>query len=582
MKKKILLLLISFFIIFLLSCMDADETETSVSDSSAGKSVTLPGSDGILKSVSSAATQEYSYTYRECVYIQSPGATEPVTIAANILVPNPLTKGQRFPAIIFANSWALEEHEYIAQAIHFAKKGYIVLSFSSRGWGLSGGKVALGSPEDWADFSAVVDWLIANSPVDESNIGVCGISLGGGTALNAAAHESRIKTAVGISAWTDLETHMWSQETPKLVWGSLLVITGTILARMDPDIYSIYYATLTNSNIPWLKEWCSIRSPLTFIDNINERNVPVYIANGMEDYLFTPDSVLNFFNALKVDHKRADLSLGTHFTPEATGILGLDNYVFDKVDKWFDYWLKGIDTGIISNSNKSAVVTMQLKNSLNRAEYSTDKLQYSDGNYTWPPKTVSDETFYCGQRTLFTNGTLKTSMNTKTATDSMYSGLLSGSTAGAVVFPLLEQLGVGVITNINLLNRIESVAWESSAFSTVKKIRGGSELKLRLSLTFGKGQIIVYLYDVDKWGNATYITHGFHTFWDATPGAVMDISVPVMTTAYDIPAGHRLAMVIDTSDPLYSKPSLVPFNITYYYGNTAAKQIELTVPFENQ
>ncbi|HOP62195.1 MAG TPA: CocE/NonD family hydrolase [Spirochaetota bacterium] len=579
--KRFALLLSALCMIFFLSCMDATETETTDSGSSATvKSTTLPGVDGTLKSASSSTTT-YEYTYTECVYIESRGDEEPATIAGNILIPKAVTEGETFPAIIFANSWALEEHEYLAQAIHFAKKGYIVLSYSSRGWGVSGGQVALGSPEDWADFSAVVDWLIANSPVDESNIGVCGISLGGGTALNAAAHDERVKTAVGISAWTDLETHMWSEETPKLVWGSLLVITGTILARLDPDIYSIYYATLSNSNISWLKEWCGIRSPLTFVENINERDCPIYIANGMEDYLFTPDTVLNFFNALTVSHKRADLSLGTHFTPEATGILGLPNYVFNNVDMWFDYWLKGIDTGIISDQERSAVVTMQLKNSLNRVEFDTASLKKSDTEYSWPPNNVEEQTFYCAERTLFTNGKLKTSMNTKTSTDSMYSGLLSGSTAGAVIFPILEQLGVGVTTSMLLLNRLESVAWESSAFGTDKKIRGASEAKLRLSLSYKKGQIIIYLYDVDKWGTATYITHGFHTFWDATPGEVMDVTVPITTTAYDIPAGHHLAMVIDTSDPLYSKPSLRPFNIKYYYGKTADTQVMLTVPFEN-
>lgn len=579
--RRLSVIIITLCTAFLFSCMDAADTSGTGSGASGKvKAVTLPGADGVLKSAGSASTV-YDYTYQECVYIKSQGVAEPVTIAGNILIPKAVFQGEKFPAIIFANSWALEEHEYLAQAIHFAQKGYIVLSYSSRGWGLSGGKVALGSPEDWADFSAVVDWLVANSPVDESNIGVCGISLGGGTALNAVAHDSRVKTAVGISAWTDLERHMWSEDTPRLVWGSLLVLTGTLLARMDPDIYSIYYSTLSNTNIPWLKEWCKVRSPLTFIDEINKRNRPVYIANGMEDYLFGPDTVLDFFNALTVSHKRVDLSLGTHFTPEATGILGLPNYVFDKVDKWFDYWLKGIDNGIINDQNRSAVVTMQLKNSLDRVEYNAANLKKSDTDYSWPPNNVAEQTFYCGGRSLFTNGTLKTSMNTKTATDSMYSGLLSGSTAGAVIFPIFEQIGVGVTTSMLLLNRLESVAWESPSFSTVKKIRGGSEARLRLSLSYSRGQIIIYLYDVDSRGNATYITHGFHTFWNATPGELMELDIPILATAYNIPAGHHLAMVIDTSDPLYSKPGLVPFNITYYYGSTAAKQITLTVPFEN-
>ena len=573
--KKYLIGILSLISVIFISCMDATDTSGDRETSP------VPG-NGILKSATSAAaTTTYTYTYNECVYIKSPGATEAATIAANVFIPVAKTTGEKFPAIIFANSWACEEHEYLAQAIHFAQKGYVVLNFSSRGWGLSGGKVALGSPEDWADFTAIVDWLTANTPVDASNIGVCGISLGGGTALNGIAHDSRIKTAVAISAWTDLERHMWSDETPRMVWGSILVVTGTLLARMDTAIYDIFNCTLSNTSIPWLKQWCALRSPITYIDEFNKKNRPVYIANGMEDYLFGPDTVLAFFNALTVDHKRVDLSLGTHFTAEATGLLGLPNYVFTNVDNWFDYWLKGIDNGIISNQSKSAVVTMQLKNSLNRVEYDTASLKKSDTKYTWPPAGISTQTFYCGPRTLITNGSLKSSANTKSTTNDFYSGLLSGATAGAVVFPLLEQLGVAVTTNVNLLNRIESIAWESSAFTTVKKIRGGSEAKLRLSLNKKAGQVIIYLYDVDVWGTATYITHGFHTFWNATPGQVMNITIPVLATAYNIPSGHHLAMVVDGQDPLYAKPTLTPFTVNFHYGVSSADQITIKVPFEN-
>jgi len=558
-----------------------DATDSSSGYSSEQEASPVPGNGVLRSATSTAATATYDYTYNEFVDIASQGVTEAVTINANVFIPVAKTEGETFPAIIFGNSWGLEEHEYTAQAIYFAKKGYVVLSFQNRGWYTANGEINLGGLDDRADFKAVVDWLIANTPVDSANIGVCGISLGGGTALNAMAHDSRIKTVVGISAWTDLGRHMWSEDTPRAVWGLIIVGSGMLLGNISDDITAIWNATLTNTNIPWLKEWCALRSPITFVEEINKKNRPIYIANAMEDYLFMPDTVLDFFNALTVDHKRVDLSLGTHFTPEATGIIGLDNYVFTNVRNWFDYWLKGIDTGIISDQGGTAVVTMQLKNSLARVEYNAASLKKSDGEYTWPPSSVSSQTFYCGPRTLITNGSLKTTVNTKATTNDFYSGLLSGASAGTLLFPLLEQLGVAVTTNVNLLNRIESITWESPAFTTVKKIRGGAEAKLRLSLNKKAGQVIIYLYDVDKWGTATFITHGFHTFWNATPGQVMDVTVPIISTAYNIPSGHHLAMVIDSSDPLYAKPTLDPFKVNFHYGVSSAEQITLKVPFEN-
>ena len=138
------------------------------------------------------------------------------------------------------NSWALEEHEYYAQAYHFAKKGYVVLSYSQRGWGLSGGKASLSGPWDYADFSHVVDWAIANLPIEAENIGVSGISLGGGASLHAISHDSRVKTCAAISSYMDMYRSMYSEDTPRLFWGMILCGTASILAKADPNIYKVW------------------------------------------------------------------------------------------------------------------------------------------------------------------------------------------------------------------------------------------------------------------------------------------------------------------------------------------------------
>lgn len=542
----------------------------------------VPGKTGELKSASEAAAEpEYEYTYNEFVYIDSPGAEEPATLAANIMVPVKKTEGETFPAIIFINSWAMEEHEYIIQAAKFAKKGYVVLGYSCRGWGLSGGKVNLAGSEDVADFKSVVDWLIDNAPVDVDNIGSCGISYGGGGSLNALCHDPRIKTVAALSVFCDVERHLFSEDTPRLIWGGFLIATGTVLARMDPQLYDVYASTLTNTNMDWVRSWVHNRSPMTYIGNINERNKPVYIAQNFSDYLFTANSVIDFFNGLTVDHKRLDLNLGTHATGEITGLLGLDNYVFNNVHSWFDYWLKGVDTGIVEDHEKSAVVTMQEKNNLGRVVYEKESLAKNTGEYKWPANSVSSSAFNLAPRGIFSNGSLKTSANTSNTTNSYWSGLLSGATAGAALVPLLEQMGLELASNMYLLNRAESIAWESPSFSAAKKIRGAAEIKLRMSLSGSKGQVVVYLYDVDQWGRAVFITHGVRTFWNAVPGAVFETTIPILATAYDIPAGHHLAAVVDSSDPMYGKPTLLPYTVKVHYGSSSAQQNVLKVPFDN-
>ncbi len=448
------------------------------------------------------------------------------------------------------------------------------------------GKASLSGPWDYADFSNVVDWLEANAPVDMENIGVSGISLGGGGSLNAISHDPRIKTACALSSYMDMVRSMWSEDTPRLFWGAVLCGTGTLLANPDPDIYKVWYSTLTNTNIDWLIETIGNRSPMSFIDTLNEWNKPIYIAHNFADYMFQPDVAIDYFNALTVDHKYMDLNQGTHATAELTGLAGMQNYVYDNVDKWFDYWLKGIDTGIVTNPEKSAVVTMEEKNNMERTVYDMDDLKESNGTWIWPAKSITTETFYCEPKGTFTNGKLTSEPGTKKGINAIVSSFTTGTISGCMVLPVLEQFKIPITCNLSLLDRTKTIVYEGEELAVEKKIRGKCEATLRMSLYHPdaladqktKGQVIIYLYDVNENGIGTYITHGFKTFWDwGKAGSVKNIKIPIVATAYDIPEGHHLGLVIDTFDLNYSRPDWLPFIISLHHGDYGQSSLTLSV-----
>lgn len=171
-----------------------------------------------------------------------------------------------------------------------------------------------------------------------------------------------------------------------------------------------------------------------------------------------------------------------------------------------------------------------------------------------------------------------TTANTVQDTDGINSSLVTGATAGAMAQPVMEQMKIPARIYLPMLNRLESMCYESAPFGGVKRIRGTVRTAMRLSLSRSKGQVILYLYDVDNKGNATFITHGFHTFWDAKALKVMDVKIPLVATAYDVPAGHHLALVIDTADIMYGRPDQLPFRVNFHHGPDG--QSVLTVPFE--
>ncbi|GAA4942875.1 CocE/NonD family hydrolase [Actinoplanes utahensis] len=78
-----------------------------------------------------------------------------VVLKANVIAP---AANGRHPAVILPSSWGLNDLEYLAQAKTLAGRGYVVVSYTPRGWWLSGGEIDTAGPKDMADLSRVVDW----------------------------------------------------------------------------------------------------------------------------------------------------------------------------------------------------------------------------------------------------------------------------------------------------------------------------------------------------------------------------------------------------------------------------------------
>ncbi len=486
-------------------------------------------------------------------------------IAGNVFIPQATSAGQTFPAIIFINSWAFEEHEYLVQAALFASEGYIVLSYSARGWGLSGGLIDVAKPADVEDLSAAVDWLEANTPVDMENIGVGGVSYGAGISLLGIANEPRIKTAAAMSGWGSLTRALYEQETPSLVWGVIFTALGYI-GRPDPLIAESLNDLILHQNIPDVIANLEISSPINYVSMINARQAPVYFSNNWDDDVFKPNPILDMFSKL-TGPKHLDFNEGIHMSAEVPGLLGLPGLPWDNVHAWFDYWLKGVNNGFMSQP----AVTMKVKHTSNTVTFAS-----------WPSSTVKTKSFYLGPRALNLSGkgTLNNSANSKSYTDVIFSGLDTLATSGRV--PVLDQLlepVVPITVSTSLINVVNGIVYQSTALSSGIKLRGIPKLNIWITPSRAQAELVVYLYDVDALGIGTLITHGPVSLHSATPGKTIQLAMELSATAWNVPAGHKLAIAIDTYDPLYSVPTLSPYTVKFPL--SSAKQSVLTVQYVN-
>ena len=336
--------------------------------------------------------------------------------------------------------------------------------------------------------------------------------------------------------------------------------------RPDPLIHE-YYSAMVNQEldrIPELTAWAKLRSPLSFTEQMNATGTAVYISKNWGDNLFHANNMMRFYEALTVP-KYIDMMPGTHASNEIFGILGLvESRALTNTRRWFDHHLKGEVTGIQSE----LPVQMEIKHT-GRVE------AYSD----FPVPEARKETFYLHPRGLGVAGELRNSSYQTwwAKTDRINSLTDTVATTGfPIVSEAIEQFNVPVIASLPLVARYQGIWFESNRLSAPMKIRGNTNVKLQMEPQQSQAQLVAYLYDMDLLGTGTLITHAPYTLPASQPGKTIEIDFDLVTTAYDLPAGHKLVLAIDTKDINYSKPPEDTFKVEFKFNGK--KQSSITVP----
>lgn len=482
-------------------------------------------------------------------------------LKANVFEPG--TPGKH-PAIVFINSWGLNQVEYVAQEQHFADKGYTVLSYTTRGFYLSGGQIDTAGPKDMADLSDIVSWMLANTSADPAHVGAGGISYGSGISLLGASYDSRIRAVAAMSTWTDLVYSLFGNQTRHSQAAGLLQLAGTLTGRPSAELNSVLADFNNNTNFAGLTAFGDARSAKNRVGQLNANNPAILMANAYGDSLFAPNQLTDFFGQLTTP-KRLELRPGDHAIPELTGVLGIENAVWTSVDRWFDQYLRGVNTGIASENP----VVLKVRNGGATETFPS----WSATSTSTQTLGLSDLHWYSGEGDLL-SGT-QTGWNSSIAAggDTLANG-------GAV----LLTNGAEALTGeppylwVPSESRVQAGVWQSSYFSSARRIRGAPRLHVTVTPS-GSGQttLVAYLYDVDGLGNGSLITHVPYTLRGVSGGSAYTVDTAFPATAYDVPSGHRLTLIVDTVDPLYADkaPAFSTMRFSSPPGNASTLKVPL-------
>jgi predicted alpha/beta hydrolase len=453
-----------------------------------------------------------------------------VTLEGTVLEP---ADAGPHPAVVLVSPWGTPDTIYLAQSAVLARRGYVVLSYTTRGFGASGGTVSLAGPTDLADVSDVLDWTVAHTTADPEHLGVGGVSYGAGISLLAAGHDPRIKAVVAMSGWTDLgETFYRGQTRALQVLGSVRFFVE-VTGRPSPELVGVLTDFFADRHRRRILEWTRARSAVAYLDRINANRPAIFLAQAYGDTFFPPNQVVDFFNGL-TGPKRLELSPGDHGTPESSGLLGMPNPLWTDAGTWLDEYVAGRPTGI---GQENPVVL--------RGPPSDPVETYPD----WEHVSSRTDRYALGRvRTSDGTGNLTLRPPRAGRLHTIQTGVPTTADAGFVVLTNSSTAvtGIPVLLWLPTVDRRYAGVWTSPPVDGVTRIRGIAHLRLDTRRQRA-GTVFAYLYDVNSLGIGRLIVHQPRT-WRHGAGT-LDLAFPPVS--YDLPAGSRLALVVDTVDPMY-------------------------------
>jgi ABC-2 type transport system ATP-binding protein len=480
-----------------------------------------------------------------------------------------------------------------------AAEGYVVLRYSSRGFGATPGEVDLMGPKETQDLLDAVDWLndpgspVVGGMVVKNRIGQFGGSYGGAHAWAlAASRHPAVRTTVPTATWTDIYDSLVPNGVMLLAYANGFYASGygptgaalggelSTAQNYSQNLHRWMAEVNSGVGVEDARAGMAQRSVGTDYDRVK---IPVFIVQGLNDGLFSVNQAIEAYKALRADKVKARLYLGGIGHPPSDGSLDSPEatYVGNQVLAWFDHYLKGVDNGIDEQP----------------------PIEFSEADYfhnRWDGTTRTAKRYPFGKaRTLHlcaagqSGGRLSTSpcpdalpaVATNANAGTGYDQEPVTSTYADDFKDGFEQYSGQEMPDLTTAPTI--LNYETEPLGEPLALAGIPSLRLRVAATdvlpagvepatAAAFQLDPKFYDVAPDGEAKLLGRGAFAepLGAVGPGTS---TVPAHEVRFDafgfsntIPAGHRLRLALQTSDAPYLRPTLNPFAVALLPGSTVA------------
>ncbi|WP_193776260.1 CocE/NonD family hydrolase [Streptomyces sp. E2N166] len=441
------------------------------------------------------------------------------------------------PAVLLAHGFGGSKADVREQAESLAQDGYAVLTWSARGFGKSTGKIGLNSPDgEVADVSRLIDWLAKQPQVrlDEKGdprVGVAGGSYGGAVALLAAGHDQRVDAIAPAITYWNLSDALFPNGVFKKLWAGLFVNLGGGCDRFEDQLCRMYQRVAESGQPdPEAVELLGQRSPQAVGDRID---VPTLLMQGQTDSLFPLGQADRAAKAIRANGApvAVDWISGGH----DGGDMETDR-VQARVGAWFDRYLKG---------DESAGTGPGFRVSRTLGSGSGDGEPRLEGVSADSYPGLGEEL-----RPVELRGREQSFDNPAGASPPAVSALPGIGGSGGL--SQLSSLGLGVSLDFPG----QFAAFESAPLRDDLQITGSPTATVHVKSTRDEAVLFAKVYDVAPGGAQQVLPSQLVTpIRVAEAGAGKDVEITLPAVDHEIESGHRLRLVLSSTDLGYASPA---------------------------
>ena len=473
------------------------------------------------------------------------------------------------PAILLAHGFGSSKEAVKESAQYYRDKGYVVLTWTARGFGKSSGQISMNAAQgEIADIKELISYLVTRKEVKKESsanpiVGIVGASYGGAAALLSAAADKRIDAAIADITWNNLNQALFPQSSTDLsepgpfkkVW------TGTFFSL----------ATLQNAALgecgALAAQWCAAyksavinerpsAQEITLLNSVSpsavlsEISAPTLVSQGQSDSLFPLNESLKTFTALKKNNSAVSLIWhgGGH-----DGGTNEDEYLRVQYLNWFDKYLNGKDISI-----------------------PTFHFTKTNGSISLQDSTVIPKNFF---------STTAPDQATINSIDLLPKPALMAHPIGGIPSAISSLPGIGsagsvaatVVSGISGFSPAflpgQSGFLESAKLQKAVSIVGPSRIKVRITSSSGEATLFFSLLSKSASGAITQPNGVVAPIKiSGIPAGGREITVELPSVILDAAVGDSLAVGISTTDQGYELPKTPSL-----YSITALSPLEYSV-----